>query len=706
MIARLLASRQSPPLRGRCDARTALPFCSTLCTLKPKGADIQEGVFRRVSEVKTEHNNGHGGDDMDDDSDDENDFNVNNAPTDYLPLGPTTKSTIAMAYSHDGLLIATTHGDHTVKVISCIDWTVKAILKGHPRTPWCVKFHPSDSNTLVSGCLGYQCRIWDVESGSCLYMTKLTNSVISLSFHPTEKIVLGACGNELSFWEWEKNKLNKIKRDDQIRCVMWTESGNGFVIGEHNRQEEGEEQNQQHTYRLNLCTHHYVEDGKVVVTEVGVIRKSVMLYNDGGIDIKGRDILLLCHDVEGEGRIMEKADSIAVPLQPPVGAQGEGLTHAEVLSIVTADGDALMNHKEFSDDPIIVTAAAKSSVDALLWASERLKSDRTVMLEAVTAHGRAIRYTQTLRNDPEIALAAVTNDGDALQMCGSLRSDKVVVFAAVKQSPWALAYASEDLRADVDVVLAAVRGDKGAVQCAATSAVQHPSVVRAIAEEKNSSSMFSMNWMRRPSNEGSGGAVGTPPRDASAEGLSSPPNMSRGGSRGSNPFGRSSSRDSSSSAPPMPLDIEERGEEVVGHYIMVLELPTLDKPTRVVPEVAPTITCTKFGPPGIITVGYGVRLDEESNDPHRVFSSFIIRTQVPKLTLKDLAKNIGTGYMEEGVDDITVGPPGSIQLLHTVNSKSDDVNIALSNKVGFGVAWGTKQGGVRIAHLGNRFKMT
>lgn len=71
MIARLLASRQSPPLRGRCDARTALPFCSALCTLKPKGADMQEGVFRRVCEVKTEHNNGHGGDDMDDDSDDE-----------------------------------------------------------------------------------------------------------------------------------------------------------------------------------------------------------------------------------------------------------------------------------------------------------------------------------------------------------------------------------------------------------------------------------------------------------------------------------------------------------------------------------------------------------------------------------------------------------------------------------------------------------
>lgn len=30
------------------------------------------------------------------------------------------------------------------------------IFKGHPRTPWTVKYHPIDSNIVASGCLGYE----------------------------------------------------------------------------------------------------------------------------------------------------------------------------------------------------------------------------------------------------------------------------------------------------------------------------------------------------------------------------------------------------------------------------------------------------------------------------------------------------------------------------------------------------------------------
>jgi hypothetical protein len=216
------------------------------------------------------------------------------------------------------------------------------------------------------------------------------------------------------------------------------------------------------------------------------------------------------------------------------------LSFIEVLAIVTADGDALMNHKAYNDDPVVVKAAAQSSVDAMLWASDRLKSDKGVMMSAVSAHGRALRYTQTLRDDPSITLAAVTNDGDALQMAsGSLRSDKAIVLAAVRQNPWALAYASEDLRADVDVVIEAVKGDKGAIKCAATEAVQHPRVVRALAAKgddsgsNNSNSMFGLNWLGARRRSGSGeatgrGGFGTPPRQNAAE-LASPPNMRRGG---------------------------------------------------------------------------------------------------------------------------------------------------------------------------------
>ena len=49
MIASLLASRKSPPLKGRCDAKSAVEFCSALCTLKPKVVSQKEKVFHRTT---------------------------------------------------------------------------------------------------------------------------------------------------------------------------------------------------------------------------------------------------------------------------------------------------------------------------------------------------------------------------------------------------------------------------------------------------------------------------------------------------------------------------------------------------------------------------------------------------------------------------------------------------------------------------------
>jgi hypothetical protein len=57
-------------------------------------------------------------------------------------------------------------------------------------------------------------------------------------------------------------------------------------------------------------------------------------------------------------------------------------------------------------------------------------------------------------------MSAVKKDGAALQYASeALRSDRSVVLAAVKSYGWALASASVELRADRDVVLAAIDRD-------------------------------------------------------------------------------------------------------------------------------------------------------------------------------------------------------------------------------------------------------
>jgi WD40 repeat protein len=70
-------------------------------------------------------------------------------------------STISLSFSPDGRTLASTHGDHTVKITSCHTGKLVRNLDGHPRTPWTVKYHPTDSNIVASGCLGFQVRVWD-----------------------------------------------------------------------------------------------------------------------------------------------------------------------------------------------------------------------------------------------------------------------------------------------------------------------------------------------------------------------------------------------------------------------------------------------------------------------------------------------------------------------------------------------------------------
>lgn len=62
--------------------------------------------------------------------------------------------------------LASTHGNHNVYITEVKTGKNIRTLSGHPRTPWCIAFHPSSSQILASGCLGGQVRVWDL-SVSC-----------------------------------------------------------------------------------------------------------------------------------------------------------------------------------------------------------------------------------------------------------------------------------------------------------------------------------------------------------------------------------------------------------------------------------------------------------------------------------------------------------------------------------------------------------
>ena len=158
-------------------------------------------------------------------------------------------STISVAFSPDSKCMASTHGDHTVKITCCVTGRLLETLEGHPRTPWTVKFHPTDPHILASGCLGHQVRVWNWKEKRCLQMVRLEFAIISLSFHPSGDILAIANGTKLHFWGFNAAKqanttsnnnnsrpparetLTEVEQRHMLRCVCFPPDGNTLIVG-------------------------------------------------------------------------------------------------------------------------------------------------------------------------------------------------------------------------------------------------------------------------------------------------------------------------------------------------------------------------------------------------------------------------------------------------------------------------------------------
>ena len=109
--------------------------------------------------------------------------------------------------------------------------------EGHPRTPWCLAFHPSLHNILASGCLAGEVRVWDLKSGACEIWINSHNTVIaSLAFHPIDHVISIATYNELHFWDWKQchkpfSALTTPSEKEKVRFVKFDQSGNKIVTG-------------------------------------------------------------------------------------------------------------------------------------------------------------------------------------------------------------------------------------------------------------------------------------------------------------------------------------------------------------------------------------------------------------------------------------------------------------------------------------------
>jgi len=123
----------------------------------------------------------------------------------YCKLKPPPRSTIAAAFSPDGQFLASTHGDHTVKIICCRTGECLNVLPGHRRTPWVVTFHPRTSHILASGSLDHEVRIWNAKSSDCMATYEFQRPIASLAFHALGDIIGIASGHQLYIWDYSRS---------------------------------------------------------------------------------------------------------------------------------------------------------------------------------------------------------------------------------------------------------------------------------------------------------------------------------------------------------------------------------------------------------------------------------------------------------------------------------------------------------------------
>lgn len=146
------------------------------------------------------------------------------------------RATFLMDFSPDGSRMASSHGDHTVRITDLSTRKCTHILRGHPRTPWCLAFHQSSNDILASGCLGGEVRIWDLHGRGSEVWTAPHGSVIAtLAFHPTDHVLVFATADEIYFWDWSKSRpfacCKTARNFERVRWLRFDPLGHYLYTG-------------------------------------------------------------------------------------------------------------------------------------------------------------------------------------------------------------------------------------------------------------------------------------------------------------------------------------------------------------------------------------------------------------------------------------------------------------------------------------------
>ena len=168
-----------------------------------------------------------------------------------------------------------------------------------------------------------------------------------------------------------------------------------------------------------------------------------------------------------------------------------------VLAAVARNGDALrVASKEMRGDVDVVTMAVSyhnplGRCSPLRWASLALRSDRAIVLRAVSSCGNALEAAcKDLLTDREIVRTALAVNPEALRFLPtplphlSVWNDRSFLLAAVRTNGMVLSLASPEQRRAKDLVMAAVAECPSALEHAAPELRDDPDVARMAVQHR------------------------------------------------------------------------------------------------------------------------------------------------------------------------------------------------------------------------------
>jgi tetratricopeptide (TPR) repeat protein len=127
-------------------------------------------------------------------------------------------------------------------------------------------------------------------------------------------------------------------------------------------------------------------------------------------------------------------------------------------------------------------AAARDCEQVWQYAEyEMYKQDKQFMLHAVTIQGSHLQYaSQELKNNVDLVLAAVNNNYTALRFAShAIKSNPDIILELVKQKAHILEYADSSIKGNYDLVLEAVKQNGSCIIHASTALQKNKAIIQA-----------------------------------------------------------------------------------------------------------------------------------------------------------------------------------------------------------------------------------